>query len=205
MGTTSPAGVSADDDTTLIEAWRRGDDEALAALVERYRARVYRIALGVLPRADEAEEAAQESLLAAVGSLPRFRGESRFSTWLYRVTLNTCFKRRRRVSRRRESPLPETAAETLADPAALPDEVAARRRLRQRVAGFLAVLPEHYRVPVVLSDALDVPVAEVAELLGISLPAAKARVRRGRLRLRAEVERYCKEAGLSGWQELLEG
>lgn len=189
------------DDATLIAAYRSGDDAALSALVERHQTRVYRLALGFLASSQEAEDAAQESLLAMANALPRFRGEASFSTWLYRLTLNTCLKRRAR--RPREQPLPPEAAAIADEARPGPDASAGRAWLRERVAVFLSSLPRAYRVPVVLSDALDLPAPEIAAVLDISLPAVKGRLRRGRARLRTEIERYCEDAGLSGWRELL--
>jgi RNA polymerase sigma-70 factor (ECF subfamily) len=191
------------DDETLVAAYRSGDDTALNVLVERHQPPVYRLALGVLASPSDAEDAAQEAMVAMFRSLPRFRGDSRFATWLYRLALNTCLKQRRRPSRRREAPLPDDAPRPAADPSQLPDAQAGRAWLRDRVAGFLAALPERYRVPVVLSDSLNLEAREIADMLGLSLPAAKARILRGRRRLRDEVERYCQSAGLSGWRELL--
>ena len=193
-----------DDDMALIAAYGRGDDAALCVLIERHQAQVYRLALGMLASPEEAEDATQEALMAMLSSLSRFRGDSRFSTWLYRLTLNVCLKRRRSQSRRREGPLPETMLEIANKPDERPDAIAGQRWLRERVAGFLATLPDIYRTPVLLSDALDLPASEIAVVLGLSLPAVKARLRRGRQRLRSEVERYCEAAGLSGWRELLD-
>ncbi len=192
-----------DDDATLIAAYRRGDDAALSALIERHQTLVYRLALGVLASREEAEDATQEALMAMLASLPRFRGDSRFSTWLYRLTLNTCLKRKPRRNRPQVEPLPPDAPAITDAEDARPDVQASRRWLRARVARFLAALSETYRLPVVLSDALDLPAVEVARVLNLSLPAVKARLSRGRQRLRAEIERYCEEAGLSGWRELL--
>jgi RNA polymerase sigma-70 factor (ECF subfamily) len=189
------------DDAALIAAYRLGDDAALSTLVERHQTRVYRLALGVLASPHEAEDATQEALMAMLTSLPSFRGDSRFSTWLYRLTLNTCLKRKRRQAR--DKPLSPDADAVPAAADLRPDVQAGRLWLRARVARFLAVLPITYRLPVVLSDALDLPASEIAAILDISLPAAKARLLRGRQRLRAEIERYCQEAGLSGWRELV--
>lgn len=192
-----------DDDEALIAAYRRGDDAALSALIERHQARVYRLALGALVSPEEAEDATQEALMAMLSSLPRFRGDSRFSTWLYRLTLNTCLKRRPRPARPTALPLPAQAYAIAGGRDLLPDVRAGRRWLQERVGAFLAALPPAYRLPVVLSDALDLPASEIAAVLGLSLPAAKARILRGRRRLREQIERYCHQTGLSGWRELL--
>ncbi len=193
----------ATDDAALIAAYRQGDDAALGALIQRYQPQTYRLALGILASREEAEDATQEALIAMLSSLPRFRGDSRFSTWLYRLTLNTCLKRKQRRTRTREEPLPSNPR-TLADsPGLRPDVQAGRRWLRNQVTRFLAALPETHRLPVLLSDSLDLPAPEIAGILGLSLPAVKARLLRGRRQLRAEIERYCQDAGLSGWRELV--
>ena len=190
------------DDTSLIAAYRSGDDEALTALIQRHQTSVYRLAVGVLASREEAEDAAQEALMSMLTSLHRFRGEARFSTWLYRLTLNICLKRRRGLARAPAVYVEET--QSISDGAAArPDVQAGRRWAQRRVARFLAALPYHYRMPVVLADCVDLTAPEIAQLMQISLPAVKARILRGRQQLREEIERYCREAGLSGWRELV--
>ncbi|MDP2673813.1 MAG: sigma-70 family RNA polymerase sigma factor [Dehalococcoidia bacterium] len=188
------------DDASLIAAYRSGDDEALTALIQRHQTSVYRLAVGVLASHEEAEDAAQDALMSMLTSLHRFRGEARFSTWLYRLTLNICLKRRRSRGARLEA---AEAADAPDGPQARPDVQAGRRWAQRQVARFLAALPYHYRMPVVLADCLNLTAPEIAELMQISLPAVKARLRRGRQRLREEIERYCRDAGLSGWRELV--
>ena len=189
------------DDASLIAAYRSGDDEALSALIQRHQASVFRLAVGVLASHEEAEDAAQEALMAMLAGLHRFRGESRFSTWLYRLTLNTCLKRRRGMGR---APTVDVEAASISDGAAArPDVQAGRRWAQRQVARFLAVLPYHYRMPVVLADCLNLTAPQIAELMEISLPAVKARILRGRQRLREEIEQFCREAGLRGWRELV--
>ena len=190
------------DDATLIAAYRSGDDGALTALIQRHQASVYRLAVGVLASHEEAEDAAQEAMIGMMGSLHRFRGESRFSTWLYRLALNTCLKRRRGLRRPPTVGVDEVAS--LSDGAsARPDVQAGRRWSQRQVARSLAALPYGYRMPVVLADCLNLTMPEIAELMQLSLPAVKARILRGRRQLREEIERYCREAGLSGWRELV--
>ena len=192
-----------DEDAALIAAYRLGDDAALTALILRHQTHIYRLALGVLSSPQDAEDAAQEALLAMFKSLPAFRADSRFSTWLYRLTLNTCLKRRARASRSRQEALSPDTHDVPDSPAQRPDAQAGRLWLRDRVARFLAALPDTYRIPVLLADALDLSASEIAGMLDLSVPAVKARILRGRERLRAEIDRYCQEAGLKGWRELL--
>jgi RNA polymerase sigma-70 factor (ECF subfamily) len=190
-------------DTDLIAAYRRGDDGALSALVQRHQARVYRLARGLLPSPEEAEDATQEALIAMFSSLHRFRGESAFTTWLYRLTVNTCLKRRPRGARARSRSLSDREYALPDNPDRAPDARAARRWLRDQLGCFLAVLPDTYRLPVLLSDALELPASQIALVLNLSLPATKQRILRGRRRLRDVIERHCADAGLAGWRELL--
>ena len=113
------------DDASLIAAYRSGDDEALTPLIQRHQTSVDRLAVGVLASREEAEDAAQEALIGMLGALHRFRGEARFSTWLYRLTLNICLKRRRG---RRLQPVP-------GGPAGGPGGAAAERGGRGAGAG----------------------------------------------------------------------
>jgi RNA polymerase sigma-70 factor (ECF subfamily) len=196
-------GSDVPDDAALVDAYRRGDDEALRTLVERHQSATYRLCLALLGSPEDAEDATQEVWIAVLRSLPGFRGESRFSTWLYRLTLNTCLKRRRR--RLRQALVSEEPAHLPDNPRRHPGAIAEQRWLRRVVAGLLQELPEAMRVAVVLSDVLDLTAPEIAALLHLSLPAVKARIRRGRVQLRAKVEQYCAEAGLSGWRDLMEG
>lgn len=190
-------------DFNLIAAYRRGEDDALAALVQRHQARVYRLARGLMPSPEEAEDAAQEALIAMFSSLHRFRGESAFTTWLYRLTVNTCLKRLPKAARNRSQPLSDREHALPDNPERAPDAQAARRWLRDQVGRFLAALPDTYRLPVLLSDAVDLNAREIAEMLDLSLPAAKQRILRGRRRLRDVIDRHCQDAGLSDWRELL--
>ena len=190
-------------DPDLIAAYRQGDDTALSHLVQRHQARVYRLARGLLPSPEDAEDATQEALIAMFSSLHRFRGESAFTTWLYRMTVNTCLKRRPKGARARTRPLSDHEYALPDNPDRRPDARAGRRWLRDQVGRFLAALPDTYRLPVLLSDALELPASQIAEVLDLSLPATKQRILRGRRRLRDVIERHCAESGLSGWRELL--
>lgn len=165
----------------LIAAATQGDRRAFEALIRLHEDRVFAICMGVIRSRDLALEATQETFITLYRKLDRFDGKSAFSTWLYRVTTNTCYDVLRRAKRHLAEPLPEYhdpadrgAQDTL-------DAVELRPELRDA----LAAIPDDFRAAVVLSDLEGLPVAEVAEILDVPPGTVKSRVFRGR-RLLAE-------------------
>src|SRR5262249_1298044 len=143
----------------------------------------------------DAGDVLQEAFLAAYRGLPGFRGDSRFSTWLYRIATNAALMLRRARARRPaeslEGYLPRFDGDGrhAAEPADLlaasrADELLARKLLAERARRGLLRLPEIYRDAFVLRDLEELPTAEVAELLGIDAAAVRQRVHRARLMLR---------------------
>ena len=148
--------------------------------MRRNNRRLYRVARALLRDPAEAEDALQESYLAALKSLARFRGESSLSSWLTRVVANECLSRMRRSARRQDI-IPITRAlegtvERLGGPGAeRPDRRVARAELRALLERKLDQLPEAFRVVFVLRSVEDLSVAETAECL--ALPEATVRTR----------------------------
>lgn len=155
-------------------------------LVLRYRDRVMRLVLSVLgpEGANDAEDVVQEAFLRAHDRLAGFRGESRFGSWLYRVAYNRALDHRRAAARRARR-----ARESVEDPAAAPaaPDAAGQRLLadeRDRsVRAALARVPQPYRTALHSYYWLDLPVAEIAELLGVAPGTVKSYLHRGRARL----------------------
>jgi RNA polymerase sigma-70 factor (ECF subfamily) len=173
------------EDDELVAAYlRTRDTELFRQLVERHEARVLRLVASLLgPFADlDAQEVTQEVFLRAHDRLASFRGESRFSSWLYRLAYNRTIEHRRRARVR----LPHVGAETLAErPAAgSPFERAAEREREGRVARWLEGLPELYRSILYLHYWLDASVDEIAELLSVPAGTVKSYLSRARQRLR---------------------
>lgn len=192
-------------DEELVAAYLEGDHRAFEELVERYKNRIYNLAYRMLGNPEDAYDLVQEVFLLLVRKLPSFRGEARFSTWLYRVVLNACYDRARKSRNHlslQESPaedLPELG-ETLADESAVsPEENMERAEIRKRVQEAISKLPPKFREVVVLHDIQGFDYREVAEILGISLGTVKSRLNRARNRLARELSGYWAEnAGEEG-------
>jgi len=187
-----------DSDAILVERARSGDGSAFAALVHRHSARAYRVARRLCRSGSDAEEIVQEAFLQVHRHLDGFRGEASFATWLYRVVTNAALMHQRgaRKTESIESYLPsfdsdgaQARLDVSAELPPLPDEVAARAELRDRVLDVLAALPDGQRVAFVLRDMEELTTEEVAEVLDIEPAAVRQRVHRARLVLRGAIRR----------------
>lgn len=181
-------------DEALAARAAAGAEPAFEALVSRYQARVYRLACRLTDEAD-AKDVLQEAFLAAYRGLPAFRGEARFSTWLYRIATNAALMHRRARARRPteslEAFLPRFDADGThaAEPADLraasrADELLDRKRLAEKARAGLDRLPDIYRDAFVLRDLEEMTTGEVAEVLRLDAAAVRQRVHRARLMLR---------------------
>jgi len=171
-----------DADTALIARYLRGDMAAFNDLMRAHEDRVFAICLRLLRDREAALDATQETFITVFRKVDRFAGHSAFSTWLYRVAVNTCYDQARRSGRRATEPLPEGH-----DPA---DTAAATAlesvELRPDLEAALLRLPAEFRLAVVLCDAEGLSLQTAAEILGVPVGTVKSRVFRGR-RLLAEI------------------
>ena len=166
-------------DPILVRRTKDGDDRALEELCSRHAERIRRIALHVLRDPDDANDAAQESLVKLVQKVRQFRGESQFSTWLHRLVVNTCkdVAQARWTIERRTEPLGEDSRVAVhGDPASSLVASEARREL----GACLATLPAAQATVVALKDAFDVPFEEISAATGLPVGTAKCYAHRGR-------------------------
>lgn len=188
-----------DTDETLAARALEGDEPAFEALVDRYQHRAYGLARRLLDSEADAQDALQEAFLSVYRKLGTFRGEARFSTWLYRVVTNAALMHRRRRARRPQEPLDaflprfDGDGRHVAEPADMETAARAVERLDRQVLAEKAQagldrLPEMYRTAFVLRDLEDIPTGEVAELLGVSQDVVRQRVHRARLMLRGYLD-----------------
>jgi RNA polymerase sigma-70 factor (ECF subfamily) len=184
----------------LVELVRAGEEVAFEALLKRYQSKIYRIALSVTKRREDAEEVLQDVFLSVYRKIAGFDGRSAFGTWLYRIAVNTALMKLRGREPAHESIdeyLPQFAggrhARMIADWSEGADEVILRKERAQIVRQAIETLPPEYRVALVLRDLEGLSNSEVAEVLGATIPTVKARLHRARLALRGKLERYVAE------------
>lgn len=159
-------------DAALVELCLSGSQEAFATLVDRYKDRVFRLALRITGDRDDAADVAQETFVRAYRKLALFDAERSLGNWLLAICANLGKNRLRSEGRRRKAQ--ETHVEIYHAPAGRPDP------LRGALEEALGQIPEALRVPLVLKHVEGLSYEEVADVLGIGVSAAKMRVKRGR-------------------------
>jgi RNA polymerase sigma-70 factor (ECF subfamily) len=202
---TVSSGPRIDVDADLVEALRREDPDAAEQLVERFGDRVYRLAMRITGVKEDAEEAAQDALWTAARKISTFKGESAFGSWLYRITANAAYQKLRgRRAKAREIALDDVLPaldddgrhfEPMADWSSRVDEQALNGELREVLERAIDRLPPDYRTALVMHDVEGLSNPDIAETLGISLPAVKSRVHRSRLFVRKQLADYLGEDG----------
>jgi RNA polymerase sigma-70 factor (ECF subfamily) len=186
-----------DDDLDLVHASKNGDVAAFEQLVKRYDRKLFRIAQSVTHNREDSQDAVQETFLKAYQHLAEFRGDSQFSTWLIRITLNQSLMKLRKQRRTREVSLDEDF-ET--DEGMLPREIIdwapnAEQRysfaeLRNILIKTIEELQPILRTVFVLQDIERFSTIQTAEVLTLSQSAVKSRLWRARLQLRERLNKY---------------
>jgi RNA polymerase sigma-70 factor (ECF subfamily) len=192
---------TASDDLVLVHASKRGDVAAFEELVKRYDRKLLRIAHHLMHNREDAEDVVQEAFLKAFQHLDQFRENSKFSTWLIRITLNqSLMKLRKQRSIREVSVDNDFQSEEdnlpidIADWAPNPEELYRAAELRGILRKTLQELGPGLRVVFVLRDIEGLTLEQTAEALELSVPAVKARSWRARLQLRERLSRYFNQA-----------
>ena len=175
------ARIAAETDGELVARTLAGEQAAFGILVERYAASVRRVARAVLGDPDDADDAAQDALLAALVKLRQYDPRRPFGPWLMRIAANAATDRRRRRRVRRTEPLDRNVVAG----GTLPDAETDRRVLGQRLRDALSQLPERRRVAVVLFDVEGYSHAEIGRVLGIPEGTVRSEVFHARRALRS--------------------
>jgi RNA polymerase sigma-70 factor, ECF subfamily len=190
-------------DDALVTMARQGDSEAFGELIVRYRQKCVNLATYFLRNRGDAEDEAQNAFSQALKHLEQYQGDAEFSTWLSRIVVNQCLALMR--SRRRAQFVyldePAKGQKTLPVelPAAGPDpegELAYSQMLAV-LQREIRCIPPALRKVMELRDIQELPMMEVAEQLGITVPAAKSRLLRARLELRSRLSRHYQGGGNS--------
>jgi RNA polymerase sigma-70 factor, ECF subfamily len=169
------------DDKQLAAASRDGNQDAFAVLVQRHQRRVFNLVFRMLHNYEEANEITQETFLAAWQGLPSFRGDARFSTWLYRIAYNCCLKQLEQRKRDRTLQMAiqaEQVAElTIEEQANAELDAQACQAL---VRKYLSTLPAKYRIVLILRHLQEMTYEEMAEILTMPIGTIKTHLFRAR-------------------------
>jgi RNA polymerase sigma-70 factor (ECF subfamily) len=165
--------------SAVLDRARQGDEEAFAALVHAYDRRLRGLAYRILGDHDRMDDALQEAYVRAFRSLPRFRGDARLSTWLFRITYNACLDELARAGKSAHLPLDELAEQASEGP-----EPGEALGVRRELEVALASLTPDERAVVLLVDARGLDYSEAGGILGIPVGTVASRLNRARAGLR---------------------
>ncbi len=183
-----------DDDSSLVRRFLDGDGRAFDRLVERYQQYVFNVIRHTVGETGDAADIAQDIFVKVHRSLASYQSESAFSTWLYRITVNTCLdelRRRKRAARVRLDDLTDDEEMRLADNfGANTGRTVERNERREIVGKAIGELPETLRIAVTMRDINGLSYEEIAAVLGCSVGTVKSRLFNGRMKLREWLEQY---------------
>ncbi len=192
------SGGSGAEDLDLIKHFLEGDVESFTRLVIKYQNKVYNLCFRILGDRDESKDMAQEVFVTLHKSLKNFRGESLFSTWVYRVTVNHCKNRIKYMGRRRyfqtfsiDQPQEVEDGELYYEPedeSPDPETSMASEEIQALVQDAIAGLDPDHRIVVVLRDIQDLSYEEIADIVGIKVGTVKSRIHRARYDLKKKLE-----------------
>ena len=179
--------MTREEELTLLQRAQKDDMDAFETIVRAHEKTVYNLALRALGNPEDAEDAAQEVFLKAYTSIKSFRGESKISVWLYRITNNVCIdllrKRKDTVSLSTEDADGEAAEFEIADTGFDPAAIAERNDLKERLAEAVQLLPQEQREAFLLRVVAEQSYEEIAATLGVDLGTVKSRIFRARKKL----------------------
>ena len=181
--------MTREQEAAVIQAVLDGDVNAYEALVKEYEKNVYNLALRMTGNSEDAADMAQEAFIKAYNSLTAFRGDSKFSVWLYRIVSNVCLdflrsrSRKQTVSLSTENDDGEEVELDIADETHSPEQLLDRSLTRDAVRRGLAALPSDHREILLLREIQGLSYEEIADVLGLEAGTVKSRIFRARKKL----------------------
>lgn len=186
-------------DEELVARSIRGDNESFNELILRWERPIYALAYRTIGREEDARDVCQETFLRAFRALPRFRGQAKFSSWLYRIALNLCRDWMRRERRTPVMQAPEdvdlTELAAAAEPSESIEDLVARKDLTREVERVMARLPEEQRTAIILKEYHGLTFQEIADLVGCPLSTVKTRLYQGLTVIRRELAKKGESPG----------
>lgn len=192
------------EEAEFVERLRARDERAFNALVQHYERRVYGLVLRMLGNRQEAEDLAQEVFVQVFKAIDQFRGESKLSTWIYRIAINLCKNRSKYLQRRHANEqddydafgdrAPLSAAKgTTTGSIARPDDLLQGMQVERAVQLAISALEPEFREALVLRDVEDLSYEEIGQITGLPEGTVKSRIHRARAQLRAALEQHLGE------------
>lgn len=185
------------EDNDLIERFKKGCTFSYEELINRYETKAHNLAMRLTRNAEDAEEVLQDVFVTVYRKIDGFEGKAKFSSWLYRITVNAAFmklrKRKQDQSVSLDDMLPHLQNKAITQKNAFgahSDALALNNEIREALESSIQKLPDEYRAVFVLRDIDGLSNKEVGEILSLSIPAVKSRLHRSRLMLRKRLRRF---------------
>jgi len=178
-------------DIQLIRRAKQGDIAAFEELIMEYQKKVYNTAYRFFNNAEDALDVSQEIFIKVYTSLKAFKEGSTFSTWLYRIAVNTCIdysRKRRKIQDVSLDDEDSNVAKNMVSPQLPPDKIVENREIKDAIAKAIQTLPEDLRICIILRDIQGFTYLEISELLDCSIGTVKSRINRGRRALRKQLQ-----------------
>ncbi len=188
--------IARDDEGALVAAAKSGDATAFEELVNRYERRIFRLAQNITQNREDAEDVMQDAFLKSFQHLGDFQGDSRFYTWLVRITVNEALmklRKRRPNQISLDEPVQtedDVMPREIEDWGPTPEQRYVQTELHGILSEVIGELEPAFRIVFLLRDVEEVSTEETAQLLGLSVPAVKSRLLRARLKLRQKMNKY---------------
>jgi len=185
----------------LVERAKNGDTKAFEELMKRTQTNIYNLGLRLLGNKEDAADLMQETYIKAYENLNRFEGRSSFSTWLYRIATNNALMKLRKEKKKKVSidELKKIGDKSyrieISDWSENPSSYFKSAELKEVLQKAIDSLPPKYKSVFILHDIEGLSLAEVAQILSLSVPAVKTRVHRSRMYLREKISEYIKKYG----------
>lgn len=185
------------DEKELVRRSQKDDEEAFATLVNQYKRKVFHLAYSLTHDEHAADDLAQEVFIKVYFALKKFKGESEFGTWIYRIAVNHCRDYLRKKSRMRLLSLEDIKEPGLSKDheSALEEKESEEEQRREAVHDHIRKLPEKYRIILSLRDIQGFSYEEIGSILGLSPGTVDSRLHRARMLLRKKMEPFFSKGG----------
>jgi RNA polymerase sigma-70 factor (ECF subfamily) len=161
-------------------------------IVENYSDFVYNVAYRMMGKPEDAEDVSQDAFISAFRAFERFRGESKVTTWLYRITVNAALMKLRKEKKSRTLTRTGLDDVVIADWSDAPERFATNSELGNKIKEGINLLPEDLQAAVILRDVEGLSNSEAAEILDVTVSSLKSRLHRGRILLRKHMDDFLK-------------